>query len=89
MPHPARKFLSRAAGERREAGAGEKLGDALLPLGAGLPEQPAEEFDVLAHAEIGIEVLAETLWHEGDAWAHGGAMRHLPYRRPELKPLPD
>ena len=38
-------------------------------FGAGLAEQAAEKLDVLADAEIGIEVLAQTLRHVGDARA--------------------
>ena len=37
-----------------------------VALGTGLPEQAAEKFDVLADAEVGIEVLAEALRHVGD-----------------------
>ena len=87
LPHPARQFLRRAIGERREPGAGEKLSDARLPLGTGLPEQAAEEFDVLAHAEIGIEVLAEALRHIGDARStrRRGA-RNPPCRRRGRRP---
>ena len=46
-----------------------------VALGTGLAEQAAEELDVLADAEIGIEVLAEALRHVGDARADGGAVR--------------
>ena len=41
------------------------------------PNRPAEKFDVLANAEIGIKVLAETLRHIGDARADRGAMRRI------------
>ena len=43
----------------------------------GLSEQAAEELDVLADAEIGIEVLAEPLRHVGDARADRGAVRRI------------
>ena len=36
LPHPARQFLRRAIGERREPGAGEKLGDATAPARSGI-----------------------------------------------------
>ena len=42
---------------------------------AGLPEQAAEKLDVLADAEIGIEVLAQSLRHVGDARAQRVAVR--------------
>ena len=67
-------------GERRKASALKQLGDAPLSLVTRLPEQPPEELDVLAHAEVGIEVLAEALRHIGDARAGGIAMagvRHV------------
>ena len=67
LPHAAGQLLCRPIGERREAGAVEQFGDAPLALVARLPEQAAEELDVLAHAEVGIEVLAEALRHVGDA----------------------
>ena len=62
----------------------------LLPLGAGLPEQAAEKFDVLAHAEIGIEVLAEALRHIGDARARRRAVRgvgHIAVENTDLSRL--
>ena len=77
LPHAARQFLCRPVGERREPGAVEQLGDAPFPFGAGLSEQAAEELDVLADAEVGIEVLAEALRHIGDARADRGAMRGI------------
>ena len=51
--------------------------DVPLALGAGLPKQAAEELDILADAEVGIEVLAETLRHVGDARTDSGAMRGI------------
>ena len=77
LPHAARELPGRPVGERREPGAVEQLGDAPLPLGAGLPEQSAEKLDVLAHAEVGIEVLAEALRHVGDARADRCAVRGI------------
>jgi hypothetical protein len=50
LPHAAGQFLGRATGERRHAGAAQKLGDPPVPLGLRLPEQPAEEFDVFTDA---------------------------------------
>ena len=88
LPHAARQLLRRAVGERREPGAVEQLGDALLPLGGGLPEQAAEELDVLADAEIGIEVLAEALRHVGDARADRGAVRGIGHVAAEHANLP-
>src|SRR5271156_2223702 len=47
----------------------------------GLSEQTAEKLDVLADAEVGIEVLAQSLRHIGGAGADRGPMgriRHAP-----------
>ena len=82
LPHAAGELPCRPIGERRQASAVEQLGDAPVALVARLAEQAAEELDVLADAEVGIEVLAEPLRHIGDARADGvrdGA--HPPCRR--------
>jgi hypothetical protein len=60
-----------------KAGVVEKIGDTAFPLAAGLPEEAAEKRDVLAHAEIGIKVLAEALRHVGNARAHPCAVRGI------------
>ena len=75
LAHAARKLLGRAVGERGKTRAVEQLDDLAVALGTRLSEQAAEKFDVLAHAEIGIEVLAEALRHIGDARADRAAMR--------------
>ena len=74
MLHSARQFFSGTVGKRRKPGARDQFGDAALPFGAGLSKQAAEEFDIFADAEIGIEVFAEPLWHVGDARADRGAV---------------
>ena len=61
--HSARQFFSGTVGKRRKPGAREQFGDAAISFGARLSEQAAEEFDIFADAEIGIEVLAEALRH--------------------------
>ena len=74
LPHPARKLLGRAVGERREAGAGEQFGDLSIARLFRMAEQAPEELDVLAHAEVGIEVLSQALRHVGDARTDVGAV---------------
>ncbi len=77
LPHAAGQLLRRTIGKGRQPGALEKLGDSHVPLGTGLSEQPAEKLDILADAEIRIEVLAQSLRHIGDAGADRGAMRRI------------
>ena len=68
----------------------QKFGNPPLPFGTGLPEQAAEELDVLANAEIRIEVLAEPLRHIGDAGTDGVAVGgDPPCRRRARITLPD
>jgi hypothetical protein len=66
LAHPARQFLRRPIGERRQAGAGQEIGQMGLAFRRRLAEQAPEEFDILADAEVGIEVLAQPLRHIGD-----------------------
>ena len=80
LPHAAGKLLRRPVRERLQAGAVQQLGDAPLPFVAGLSEQPREKLDVLADAEIGIKVPAQSLRHVGDARADRAAVcrvRHV------------
>ena len=77
LPHAAGQFFRRTVGKWREAGALEQLGDLRVPLGARLSEQAAEELDVLAHAEVGVEILAQSLRHVGDARTDRCAMRRI------------
>ena len=79
LPHATRQLVRRPVSERREPGGVDQLGAASLPLVAGLPEQPTEERDVLPHAEIGVEVLAESLRHIGNARAHSGPVCRVPH----------
>ena len=67
LPHAAGELPGRPGGERREAGAEKQFHDAPVALFAVLAEKPAEKFDVLADAKIGIEILSETLRHVRDA----------------------
>ena len=48
-----------------------------VPFGAGLSEQAAKKLDILADAEVRIEVLAQSLRHVGDARADRGPMRWI------------
>jgi hypothetical protein len=62
---------------RSEKGASPVLGDSRVPFGTRLSEQPGEKLDVLAHAEVCIEVLAQTLRHVGDARTDRRPMRRI------------
>ena len=64
--HAARELPGRALAEARQTGGREQLVDLRLALGARVPEQAAEEVDVLEHRERRVEVLAEPLRHVGD-----------------------
>src|SRR5208282_1290961 len=66
LSHPAGELLRRPVWEGREPRALQKLGDPALAFGTRLAEKAAEELDVLAHAQVGIEIPAETLRHVGD-----------------------
>ena len=48
-----------------------KFGNSPFAFGARLAEQATKELDVLADAEVRIEVLAQSLRHIGDAGANG------------------
>ena len=66
--------------KRVEPGGFQKLVDARVPLGRALPEQPAEEVDVVENAERRIEIAAKPLRHVGDAAVTRPAMvlvRHV------------
>ena len=80
LPHAARQLFRQPIGKWRKARAVEQLGDFLIPFGRRLSEQAAEKLDVLADREIGIEVPAQPLRHEGDAGADQEpvrAVRHV------------
>ena len=77
LPHAARSFLAgRSANGARPV---LSSSSAMRPraLGAALAEQAGEEFDVLADAEVGIEILAQTLRHVGDARTDSAAMARI------------
>ena len=76
LPHAARELLRRPIFKGRQPGAFEQFGDSPVALVTGLSEQAAEELDVLADAQIGIEILAQPLRHVGDPRT---------YRRPVLR----
>src|ERR1019366_9965940 len=75
LPHTTRQFLRRTVGKWCKPGAVQKVGDSQLAFRAGLSEQAAKKLDVLADAEIGIKVLAQSLRHIGDAGTDRGPMR--------------
>ena len=55
---PPDSLPRRPVDEGRQAGAVQQCGDARVALGASLAEQAAEEVDVLATRQVGIEILA-------------------------------
>ena len=67
--HAAGELFRRPVGEVGQRRRLHQLGDAPVALGSGLAEQTGEERDVLTHAQIRIEILAEPLRHVGDARA--------------------
>ena len=83
LAHAAREFLREPIRERREPGAFQQFRDFLVALEARAAKQAAEELYVLAHAQVGVEVLAETLRHVGDARTDSGAMRGVRHVAPE------
>ena len=85
LPHAAGQLSRQAVGKRRKAGAVEKLGDSFVPLGWRLPEQAAKKLDVLADREIGVEVLAQSLRHEGNAGANREPMGSVSHVSPSAR----
>ena len=76
LPHAARQLLRRPICKGRQPGAVQQFRDPPVALVAGLPEQAAEKLDVLADAQVRIEILAQALRHVGDPRT---------YRRPVLR----
>jgi hypothetical protein len=74
-----------AIGKRRQDRCFRAARRSCVPLNAGLSEQAAEELDVLANAQVRVEVLAETLRHVGDARADRGAMPRRAISPPRTK----
>jgi len=68
--HTAGKLARGAVCEGSQAGTGQQLLDAPLPLFTRLAEQAAEEIDVLEHRQGHVEVAPQPLGHVGDARAH-------------------
>ncbi len=87
--HAAGQLARRPVREGPEAGGVEQLLHAHRTLGARQPEQLRHEVDVVGHAQLEVQVLAQALRHVGDARAGGAAMadvadvavqhRHLPF----------
>ena len=73
LPHAAGEFFGWPVGKGRKPRAVQQLLDPPFALFACLSEQPGEELDVLPHAQVGIEILAEPLRHVGDARTDRGA----------------
>lgn len=77
LTHAPGELPRQPAREGNQSRAAQQLVDAFGALGARLPEQPAEELDVLPHAQLRIEVPAEALRHVGDAAADGAPMSRI------------
>ena len=78
--HSAGELAGGAVGERPQARGVKQGADAAGTLSVGHAEEPGEEVDVLEDAELEVEVLAQTLGHEGDARAGGvtvGGLGHV------------
>src|SRR5262245_3882662 len=75
--HAARELAAWPAGKRIETCCRQELVDARSPLGSALPEQAAEEVDVVEHAESGIEIATKALRHVGDTAVTRSAMRGI------------
>src|SRR5215831_8839500 len=75
--HAARELAARPASKRIETCCGQENVDARSPLGSALPEQAAEEIDVVEHAERRIEIAAQPLRHISDTAVTGSAMRGI------------
>ncbi len=78
--HAARELAGGAVGEGVEARGAEQHLDPLRALRRLLAEEPAEELEVLAHREGGIEVPPEPLRHVGHPRRHRlplGAAGHV------------
>ena len=85
LPHAARQLLGRPIFKRRQARAVQQFGDSPVALVAGLPEQAAEKFDVLANAKVGIEVLAQApaaYRRSADIPTPGASRRRCRHRAP-------
>ena len=76
LAHAARQLLRRPIFEGSQPGAVQQFRDSPFAFVAGLSEQAAEKLDVLADAQVGIEILPKPLRHVGDPRT---------YRRPVLR----
>src|SRR5581483_270690 len=79
LPHAARQLAGGPVAERLEAGGGQQLADAPAALSPAVAEQAREEVDVFPRREIGVQILAQALRHEGDARADPPAMTAGPH----------
>ena len=77
LPHAAGELFRRTIGKLREPCALQKLGNPPFAFGPRLSENTREELDVLADAEVRIEILPEPLRHVGDAGTDRGAVRRI------------
>ena len=74
--HAAGKLAGRAVCKGCESGGLQQFCDAPRPLAVTVPEQTAEEIDILEHGERLIEVLPQSLGHVGDVRADCAAVLH-------------
>ena len=75
--HAARELARGPVRERRKARGRQQPPDPRLALLRSVPEQPAEEFQILPHRKLGVEVPPEALRHVGDSGLHAAAMARV------------
>jgi len=75
--HPPGQLSGGAIRKPAESRGRQQGGDPGRPFAAPLAEQAGEEVDVLEHAQLHRQVLAESLGHERDPRADGAAVPHV------------
>ncbi|MNF53637.1 hypothetical protein D3C84_350370 [compost metagenome] len=86
--HAAGQLACRALGELQQVGGEQQIVHALLAVGFRQAEQRGKELDVFADRQLGIQVAAQALGHEGDARIQRVAVAALLDRPAEDVQLP-
>ncbi len=81
--HAARQLSGRPIEKGEQTGRGRQTARARVTLRRGQTEEGSEEAQVLADADLLIEVLAESLRHIGNARADGTAMPRIAHAAAE------
>jgi len=76
--HAARELAGGTLSEWSESSGVQQLLDLGRALGRRQPKQPRHEVDVVANAELEVQVLAQALGHVRDARVHGAAVSRVP-----------